>query len=307
MTWRILLTDGLAQEGWDILQAEAEVIESNPADELGAVDAVIIRSRTRLDRSDIALGLPRLKVIGRAGVGVDNIDLEAAKDNRVVVVNTPDATTTAVAEHTLALMLALARHLPAADASMHKGEWEKGLFIGDELHGRTLGLIGLGRIGAAVADLARAFGMQILAYDPFLSAEDIQARGAVPVELVGLLQTADVVSVHVPHTEATHHLLGPQQLAQMKHGAWLISTSRGGVIDEQALLEELELGRVGRAALDVFAQEPPLGSALLQHANMILTPHIGGQTHGAQSRVAQEIASEVLAALRGDKLRWRVI
>jgi len=307
MAWRILLTDGLAQEGRDILQAEAEVIESNLADELGAVDAVIIRSRTRLNRSDIALGIPRLKVIGRAGVGVDNIDLEAAKDNRVVVVNAPEATTIAVAEHTLALMLALARHLPAADASMHAGAWEKSAYTGDELHGKTLGLIGLGRIGSAVADLARVFGMQILAYDPFLDADDVRSRGAEPVELAELLQTADIVSVHVPHMETTHHLLGPLRLPLMKHGAWLISTSRGGVIDEQALLETLETGQVGRAALDVFAQEPPLGSALLKQANMILTPHIGGQTHGAQSRVAEEIANEVLAALRGDNLRWRVI
>jgi D-3-phosphoglycerate dehydrogenase len=204
-------------------------------------------------------------------------------------------------------MLALARHLPAADASMRAGGWKKTAFTGDELHGKTLGLIGLGRIGAAVADLARAFGMQTLAYDPYLDADKVRARGAEPLQLAELLRTADIVSIHVPRTDATHHFLGPQQLAQMKHGVWLISTSRGGVIDEEALLVALATGQVGRAALDVFAQEPPLGSALLKQANTILTPHIGGQTHGAQSRVAEEIASEVLAALRGDKLRWRVI
>lgn len=307
MTWRILLTDGLAREGREILQAEAEVVEADLAEELGTIDAVIVRSRTHLNRSDIARGIPRLKVIGRAGVGVDNIDLEAAKDNRVLVVNAPEATTNAVAEHTLALMLSLARRIPAADASIREGAWEKSTFVGDELRGKTLGLIGLGRIGAAVAALARAFGMQILAFDPFLDVDEILSRGARPLGLTEVLEEADIISVHVPHSMGTHHMLGPQQLAMMKHGAWLIAISRGDVVDEEALNEALKMGQVGRAALDVFAQEPPHGSALLGQANVILTPHIGGQTHEAQSRVAEEIAGEVLAALRGDRLRWRVI
>jgi D-3-phosphoglycerate dehydrogenase len=307
MTWQILLTDGLAQEGRDVLQDHAELIEATPAEEMGAVDAAIIRSRTILGKTEIERGVPRLKVIGRAGVGVDNIDLQAAKDHQVVVVNAPEATTIAVAEHTMALMLALARQLPAADASTRAGKWEKSVFTGDELNGKLLGLIGLGRIGSAVAERARAFGMQVLAFDPFLTSDSIKDAGAEPSKLEPLLMRADIVSVHVPHTPDTHHLLGSDQLEIMKTGSWLISTSRGGVIDEEALLEALETGRVGRAALDVFAQEPPHGSALLEQANTIFTPHIGGQTHGAQARVAREIASEVLAALRGEPLRWRVV
>lgn len=307
MPSRILVTDGLAREGVDILKSEAEVVETTLAEELGAVDAIIVRSRTRLERSDITQGVPRLKVIGRAGVGVDNIDLQAAQENQVVVVNAPEATTIAVAEHTLALMLALARQIPAADASMHSGAWEKSNFIGDELAGRSLGLIGLGRIGAAVADRARAFGMPVLAYDPYLEPEEVRRRGGEPCDLDALLRRADVISVHVPHSPATHHLLGPEQFARMKRGAWLIAISRGEVVDEQALLGALENGQVDRAALDVFSKEPPAGSALLTQAKTILTPHIAGQTREAQARVAQDIASEVLAALRGGDLRWRVI
>jgi D-3-phosphoglycerate dehydrogenase len=307
MPSRILVTDGLAREGVDILNSEAEVVETTLAEELGAVDAIIVRSRTRLERSDITQGVPRLKVIGRAGVGVDNIDLQAAQENQVVVVNAPEATTIAVAEHTLALMLALARQIPAADASMRSGAWEKSNFIGDELAGRSLGLIGLGRIGAAVADRARAFGMQVLAYDPYLEPEEVRRRGGEPCDLDTLLRRADVISVHVPHSPATHHLLGPEQFARMKRGAWLIAISRGEVVDEQALLGALENGQVDRAALDVFSKEPPAGSPLLTQAKTILTPHIAGQTREAQARVAQDIASEVLAALRGGDLRWRVI
>jgi D-3-phosphoglycerate dehydrogenase len=307
MPSRILVTDGLAREGVDILKSEAEVVETTLAEELGAVDAIIVRSRTRLERSDITQGVPRLKVIGRAGVGVDNIDLQAAQENQVVVVNAPEATTIAVAEHTLALMLALARQIPAADASMHSGAWEKSNFIGDELAGRSLGLIGLGRIGAAVADRARAFGMQVLAYDPYLEPEEVRRRGGEPCDMDTLLRRADVISVHVPHSPATHHLLGPEQFARMKRGAWLIAISRGEVVDEQALLGALENGLVDRAALDVFSKEPPAGSPLLTQAKTILTPHIAGQTREAQARVAQDIASEVLAALRGGDLRWRVI
>lgn len=307
MPSRILVTDGLAREGVDILKSEAEVLETTLAEELGAVDAIIVRSRTHLERSDITRGVPRLKVIGRAGVGVDNIDLQAAQENQVVVVNAPEATTIAVAEHTLALMLALARQIPAADASMRSGAWEKTNFIGDELAGRSLGLIGLGRIGAAVADRARAFGMQVLAYDPYLEPEEVHSRGGEPCDLDALLRRADVISVHVPHSPATHHLLGPEQFARMRRGAWLISTARGEVVDEQALLGALGNGQVDRAALDVFSKEPPAGSPLLTQARTILTPHIAGQTREAQARVAQDVASEVLAALRGGDLRWRVI
>ncbi len=252
-------------------------------------------------------GVPRLRVIGRAGVGVDNIDLQAAQENKVVVVNAPEATTIAVAEHTLALMLALARQIPAADASMRRGAWEKSNFIGDELAGKSLGLIGLGRIGAAVADRARAFGMRILAYDPYIEPEEVRQRGVEPCDLEALLTRSDVISVHVPHSQATHHLLGNEQFARMKRGAWLISTSRGGVIDEQALQRALEGGQVDRAALDVFSEEPLAGSPLLTQARTILTPHVGGQTREAQTRVALDIANEVLAALRGGDLRWRII
>jgi D-3-phosphoglycerate dehydrogenase len=304
--WRVLVSDRLADTGMTILQQEAEaVLDDSGA--LGTVDAWIVRSRTRVDGASLTAAVPRLRVVGRAGVGVDNIDLEAARREKVVVVSAPEASTIAVAEHTLALMLALARQIPAGDAALRRGEWPKGRLEGTELHGKTLGLVGIGRIGRAVAERAAAMGMAVIAYDPYLAEEAIRTSGARPAELNELLDASDYVSLHLPLTDETRLMFGPEAIARMKPGARLICAARGGLIDEPALLTALEEQRLAGAALDVFQNEPPGENPLLRHPHVVATPHLGAQTAEAQARVSVDIASEVLAALRGDPLRWRVV
>jgi D-3-phosphoglycerate dehydrogenase len=288
------------------LREEAEVVEAEGPDMLRTVHAVIVRSRTRLIASHIAGASPPLAVIGRAGVGVDNIDLEAARRAGVVVVNAPQAATNAVAEHTLALMLSLARRIPQADASMKRGEWLKAEWQASELADKTLGLVGFGRVGRAVGERAAALGMHVVAHDPLLPEMAIRDGGAEPRPLGTLLAEADYISLHVPLDEGTRGMIGETAFSRMKRGARLISTARGGVVDEAALREALESGRLAGAALDVFADEPPGASPLLAHPAVIATPHIGAQTVEAQRRAAVDIAFEVLAALKGLPLRWRV-
>jgi len=306
MTWRVLIADSLAAPGRAILEPQTELVSSGLKDAPCDVDALIVRSRTQVTAATLARYVPRLRVIGRAGVGVDNIDLQAAADAGVIVVNAPEATSISVAEHTLALMLALARRIPQADASLRRGEWKKADFTGAELHGKTLGLIGLGRIGTLVAERATAFGMQVLAFDPALSEQDIAARGAHGVDFKTILERSDAISLHVPLLPGTANLIDAQALARMKPGAWLVCTSRGGIIDEQALARALQDGTLAGAALDVFEHEPPGTNALTALPNVVLTPHIAGQTEQSQARVAVDIANEVLRALRGEDLRWRV-
>jgi D-3-phosphoglycerate dehydrogenase len=238
---------------------------------------------------------------------VDNIDLEAARLRQVTVVNAPAATTLAVAEHTLALMLALARRLPQADAAMKAGRWMKNEIFGVELSGKSVGIIGMGSIGSLVAQRAAAFGMAVLGYDPLLSDEHIRQRGAVPVPLDELYARSDFVSLHVPLLPTTRGMITANTLEKMKPGVRLVCTARGGLIDEAALLAALESGQVAGAALDVFASEPPGLTSLVAHPNLIATPHISGQTSEAQMRAAVDIASEVIAALRGEPLRWKVV
>jgi D-3-phosphoglycerate dehydrogenase len=249
----------------------------------------------------------RLKVVGRAGVGVDNIDLTAASVHRVRVVNAPTATTTAVAELTLGLMLALARKIPQADADMKTGQWAKGQLVGVELSGKTLGVMGLGNIGSAVAKRAGCLGMEVISYHPRISDEEARRRGAEPVDLDNLYRRSDFISIHVPLSPETRGWIGGQSLAQMKRGVRLICTARGGIVDETALLGALESGQVAGAALDVFSSEPPGLNALVSHPRVIATPHIGAQTEEAQIRAAVDIAGEVLAALRSEPLRWKVV
>ena len=309
MTYVIGIADPLHNAGLEWLRARgAQLIEGDAAlDALPNLDALIVRSRTKVTR-EMLQQATRLKVVGRAGVGVDNIDLDAARERGVIVVNAPQATTEAVAEHTIALMFAAARHIPQADASMKQGRWEKKRFLGLELQGRVLGLIGIGRIGAAVARRAQGLGMYVLAYDPYLPAGVIAERGAEPVPtLEALLNRADVVSIHVPLTEETRHLLNRETLAWMKPGSILICTARGGIIEEEALLEALEEGRVYAAGLDVFEHEPPGATRLVTHPRVVATPHIAAQTQEAQRRVALDIAAEVWNALEGGSLRWRVV
>ena len=312
--WKILITDGLKPAGQAILSQEAEVDDRNgiSAEELLAVignyDAVIVRSRTKITAEVLEAGAPRLKVVGRAGVGVDNIDLEAAKARGIKVVNAPQASTNAVAELAIGLMFALARRLTEADASMKRGEWLKKHLTGTELHGKTLGVVGMGRIGSRVGALAKALGMEVIGYDPLIPAEEISRRGAQPVAtLPELYAQADVITLHVPLTPETRGMVNAEAFAQMKPGVMLICAARGGVIDEEALYHALESGQVGGAGLDVFATEPPGASPLVSHPRVVATPHIGAQTKEAQTRVATDIAAEVLAALDGKPLRWQIV
>jgi D-3-phosphoglycerate dehydrogenase len=271
---------------------------------LERAQGLVVRSGTRVDR-DFLAGAPCLRVVGRAGVGVDNIDMAAATERGIAVLNAPAGNTISAAELTLALMLSTVRRIPAADRSVREGAWTRGRFAGLELRGKTLGLVGAGRIGSEVARRARGFGMTILAYDPFLSDERARDVGVEPVELEELLARADVVSLHVPLTDSTRGMMGPEEMAAMKAGAFLINVARGGVVDEDALASALEKGELGGAALDVYAQEPlPDDSRLRQAPNLVLTPHLGASTAEAQELVAREIAVGVRDALsRGDLTR----
>lgn len=311
-TWKILLTDGLEENGQTILRESAEVVDRTgiTADELlnviGDYDALIVRGRTKVTSAVFAAG-KNLKVVGRAGVGVDNIDLNAAKAHQVKVVNSPLATTVAVAELTMGLMLSLVREIPRADSAMKNGKWLKKELEGNELFHKTLGVIGLGRIGQNVAHRASAFDMQVMFYDPFLiGTANIHAEGWNAVSFDELLEASDFITLHVPMTEQTRGMLGQEQFAKMKNGVRIINAARGGIIDEAALLDALNSGKVAGAALDVYANEPPGLVDLVCHPHVIATPHIGAQTVEAQARAANDIATEILRALRNEELRWRV-
>jgi D-3-phosphoglycerate dehydrogenase len=311
-TDKILVSDGLAEEGLVLLRAVGEVTASpkiSPEELLEILpdySALVVRSRTKVTPAVIAAG-SALKVIGRAGVGVDNIAVSAAVERGITVVNSPLAATQAVAEHTLGLMLALARLIPPADRSMKQALWEKSAFMGSELNGKTLGLIGLGRIGARVASLAQAFGMTTLALDPFLTAEQIRQSGANPASFQEVLERSDYLSLHLPLTAATQGLIGPAEFAVMKKGARLVCTARGGVIDEDALRGALDSGQVAGAALDVFNAEPPEPGSIAEHPKVVASPHVGAQTREAQQRAGIAIAEEVVSVLQGKAPRWPVL
>jgi D-3-phosphoglycerate dehydrogenase len=311
--WKVLITDGLDDNGKALLRESVELTDQPgiTAEDLmkviGQFDALIVRGRTKVTPAIFEAG-KNLKVVGRAGVGVDNIDLAAAKANKVTIVNSPLATTTAVAELTLGLMLSAVREIPRADASMKAGKWLKKEFEGAELNGKTLGVMGFGRIGAAVAARASAFGMKILGYDPLIPAAEITKRGGEPVSIDELLKRADMITMHLPLTADTKGMLNTASFAKMKTGVYIICAARGGVIEENALLEALNNGKVAGAALDVLSVEPPgaeLGG-LVGHPKVIITPHVGAQTVEAQARAANDIAEEVLAALGDKPLRWKV-
>ncbi len=310
--WKVLLTDGLHENGQAILRASAQV-DNRPdisAEELlkivGEYDALIVRGRTKVNASVFAAA-PRLKVVGRAGVGVDNIDLTAAAAHNVRVINAPVSTSLAVAELAIGMMFALARHIPRADAAMKAGKWIKKELEGIELSGKTLGVIGMGNIGALVAQRCTLLGMKVIGYDPLIPTEIIRNRCAEPVSLAELLVAADFITIHIPLNAETKGALNKQAFAQMKHGVRLIDVARGGIVDEAALLEALETGQVAGAALDVFAVEPPGQTNLVTHPNVVATPHIGAQTEEAQTRASQDIANDVLIALRGETLRWKIV
>lgn len=302
---RILVADPLHGAGLEILrQSGAEVHllaakeRSGLGEMIGGFDALIVRSKTQVDAELLRQG-KNLKVVGRAGIGVDNVDVATATELGILVVNAPTANLISATEHTFALLLALARNVPAAHQSLLAGEWERKRFMGIELNGKTLGLIGLGRIGQNVAYRAKAFGMKILAFDPFLDASAARRLDVELSELDALLKRSDIVSVHTPLTEQTRGLLDAAAITRMKPGALLVNCARGGVLDEDAALQALESEHLGGLALDVFEQEPPADFELLNQPRVVVTPHIGAQTREAQERVATETARMVLGALEG--------
>jgi D-3-phosphoglycerate dehydrogenase len=304
---RILIADPLEKSGLDILRsagAEVTVVESADRPRLkemvANVDALVVRSATKVTRELLAAA-PKLKVVGRAGIGVDNVDVPAATELGVLVVNAPTANVMSAVEHTFALLLALARHLPAADASMKRGEWDRKTFKGVELQGKTLGLIGFGKIGQRVGARARGFEMAVVFVDPAIDAARGRQLGAEKVTLDELLGRADVVSFHCPLNAETRGILGAEAIARLRKGALVVNCGRGGVVDEAALLAALESGHLGGAALDVYEQEPPSRPELVRHPRVIATPHIGAQTDEAQERIAVETAHMVIAALAGDE------
>lgn len=293
---RVLVAEPLSEAGHELLAGGAEILTDLA--QLDQVDALIVRSGTRVDGSLLERA-PRLRVVARAGVGVDNIDVEAATRRGILVLNAPTATTVAAAEHTLALLLSLARRIPWAHRSVQEGRWERARHQGRDVRGKRLGLVGLGRIGQQVARRARGLELEVLAHDPFIAPELAERLGLSLVELEELLARSDFVSLHVPLTEITRGMIDAAALAAMKPGASLINAARGELVDETALLDALDEGRLWGAALDVFAQEPPRSERLLNHPRVLLTPHLAGSTAEAQAEVARETATQVLAALEG--------
>jgi D-3-phosphoglycerate dehydrogenase len=299
---KVLACDGIHEDGLALFRQAGWSVEiSDPikdpvalSNALRGVDALLVRSATAVAAAAIEQA-DTLRVIGRAGAGVDTIDVDAATSRGIAVMNAPDGNTLAAAEHALSLLFALARHVPRADAGMKAGEWPKAGLTGFELEGKKLGVIGLGRIGGTVARKANALGMEVAAYDPFLPPS-AAGNGSMPLKpLDELLAWADVVTLHIPRTKDTTHLLNADTLARMKPGAYLINAARGGLIDETALLDALDHGHVAGAALDTFATEPlPVDSPLRSHPKLVLTPHLGASTGEAQQAVSTILARQVL-------------
>lgn len=309
-TIKILICDGLDESGLALFRSTPGVQVDMPDQlsmpEIKAIlpeyDAMIVRSRTKVN-AELIENAPRLKVIGRAGTGVDNIQVEPASARGILVMNTPGANAMAAAEHTLAMMLSLARHIPQATQSMRQGLWEKKKFLGTELYHQTLGIIGLGKIGSILADRALAMKMDVLAFDPHVIPEMAAVLGAECVTLDEILARSDFISIHTPLTPETMHLINRETIAKMKKGVRLLNCARGGLIDEEALLEGLKSGHVAGAALDVFEKEPPADNPLLGMPNVIFTPHLGASSLQAQENVSRAIASQILDYLQRGLIR----
>ncbi len=309
--YKVLISDKLEKEGLDIFAAEKEIsVDCKfgiPAAELksiiGQYDALIVRSGTQVT-AEIIEAAAKLKVIGRAGVGLDNVDLPAATKKGIVAMNTPAGNTTSTAEHTMSLILSLSRNIAQAVASVKAGKWERSKFTGVELYGKTLGIIGLGRIGSTVAKMAQGFGMKTIGYDPFLSADIAAKNGITLVDLDTIYKTADYITVHIPKTEETTNMISDKQIALMKKSVRLINCARGGIIDEKALTAALKDKRIAGAALDVYDVEPPdFAQEIFKLENCVTTPHLGASTSEAQVNVAIEIAHAVKDALLGRGIR----
>ncbi|GMS85303.1 hypothetical protein PENTCL1PPCAC_7478, partial [Pristionchus entomophagus] len=307
---KVLIADDIEQECVDILkQASIEVTVATKQtreqllESLPAHDAVIVRSATKITAELLeAGGKGRLRLVGRAGTGVDNIDVPAASKNGVLVMNTPQANSRSAAELTCSLIMSLSRHVAQADASMKAGKWARKDYMGEEVYGRTLAVIGLGRIGREVASRMQAFGMTVVGYDPIVSKEDAAAINIESLPLEEIWPRADYVTVHVPLIPATENLINDQVLSKCKKGVRIINVARGGIVDESALFSALEDGRVGGAALDVFLEEPPKDRSLVSHPRVIATPHLGASTIDAQLRVASEVAENIVALNGGTLL-----
>jgi D-3-phosphoglycerate dehydrogenase len=308
---RILIADPVAPEGIEMLRAAGDVDVNTglAADALigiiGNYDALVVRSETKVTRPVIEAA-PRMQVIGRAGVGVDNIDLDAATERGVIVVNAPQGNTIAAAEHTLALLMALARHVPQSDASMRSGKWDRKNYLGTEIRGKTLGIVGLGKIGSEVARRAVAMEMRVLAHDPFVPVERARALGVESVDFEQLIMLSDFITVHPPLTATTQGMIGEAELARMKDGVRLINVARGGIIDEAALAAAVASGKVAGAAIDVFTAEPPKDNPLIGDPRIIVTPHLGASTAEAQERVAVDVAEQIVEVLAGRPARYAV-
>ncbi|MEQ8970075.1 MAG: phosphoglycerate dehydrogenase [Coleofasciculus sp. C1-SOL-03] len=302
---KVLVSDPIDQAGIDILSQVAQVDVKTTlspeqlVDIIPDYDAMMIRSGTRVTKEIIEAG-KQLKIIGRAGVGVDNVDVPVATRQGIVVVNSPEGNTIAAAEHALAMMLSLSRHIPEANQSVKNGQWDRKRFLGAEVYKKTIGIVGLGKIGSHVATVARSMGMKLLAYDPFISLERADQLGCRLVDMELLLRESDYITLHIPKTPETTHLINAEALATMKPTARIINCSRGGVIDEAALSEALKTGKIAGAALDVFESEP-LGESPLRELNkeVILTPHLGASTAEAQVNVAIDVAEQIRDVLLG--------
>ena len=300
---KVLVTDGLDAAALATLR-KAHQVDVQELDAKGLLTAIasyegiIVRSRTKVTK-EVFSRATRLKVVGRSGVGVDNIDVEEATARKIVVVNAPTASTVSVAELAIGHMVSLLRHLPEADLSVRSGKWEKARFEGRELFGKTLGLLGSGRIGAEVAKRAQAFGMKVIAHDPYMASTTANGLG---IRLVGkdeLFRDADVLSIHAALTAETRGLVGAPQLSKMKRSAVLVNCARGEIVDEAALADALRAGTIAGAAIDVFATEPPVGSPLLTAPNAVFTPHLGASTAEGQARAGAIVAEQVIQVLEG--------
>ncbi len=306
MEQKVLITDNIAEDGVKLLKREKDIrvdvkigiSQEELLEIIPEYEALIVRSQTKVTREVIEKG-ERLKVIGRAGVGVDNIDVSAATENGVIVVNAPEGNTISAAEHTIAMLLSLVRKIPQANLSLKSGKWERKKFMGSEVRGKTLGVIGLGRIGSLVASRALGLEMKVLAYDPFISKERAKELGITLTSLQEVIMKSDFITVHTPLTQATHHMIGENEFNMMRKGVYIVNCARGGIIDEKALYNAIRSGKVAGAALDVFEEEPPSDSPLLELDEVIVTPHIAASTFEAQKSVGLIIAEEVINALKG--------
>ena len=308
---RVLVSDPLANEGLELLRSQGDVdvkLRMDPQELLsiiGEYDALVVRSETRVTAEVIDAGR-RLQVVGRAGVGVDNIDVDAATRRGIPVVNAPTGNTVAAAEHTIAMMLSLARNIPQAHESLRRGEWTRSAFTGVEVRNRVLGVIGLGKVGTEVAHRARGLQMRVLGHDPFVSPEHASMLGIELADLERIFTEADFICLHTPLTESTRGVIGEKAISMMKPNVRILNVARGELVDEEALLSAIQDGRIAGAALDVFSTEPPHGSPLLEEGRIVVTPHLGASTQEAQAEVAREVAEQVIAVLEGRSAMYTV-